>query len=251
MQSAAPEPAGPTQPHPVNGSPWFATGTPDPQPRLRLGRAVAVAGLIALAIVAAGVPFGLLWAGLAPDVPVAITDNGPVLGEPQPEQFIAADGWFALLGLAFGALAALAAWVFARRARGPVGLLAVAVGTVLASLVAWWIGRRLGLAEYERLLDAATAGQRLGKPADLRGTEARWWPPMLRGDVLVPAFAAVGLYTVLAGWSRYPALRRPEPAAASPVEPSGPVISWGWPRRPAQTAAPAPPAPGAAAPPPE
>jgi hypothetical protein len=211
---------------------------------------VAVAGLSATAIVAAGVPFGLLWAAIAPDVPVAITDNGPVLGEPQPEQFIAADGWFALLGLAFGGLAALAAWAFARRTRGPVGLLAVAVGTVVASLIAWWIGRRLGLAEYERLLDAAAAGQRLGKPGDLRGAEARWWPPMLRGDVLVPAFAAVGLYTLLAGWSRYPALRRPEPAA-SPPEPVGPVINLGSPPRPAQTAEPAPPAPGAAAPPPD
>jgi hypothetical protein len=211
---------------------------------------VAVAGLSAAAIVAAGVPFGLLWAAIAPDVPVAITDDGPVLGEPQPEQFIAADGWFALLGLAFGALAALAAWAFARRTRGPVVLLAVAVGTVVASLIAWWVGRRLGLAEYERLLDAAAAGQRLGKPGDLRGTEARWWPPMLRGDVLVPAFAAVGLYTLLAGWSRYPALRRPEPTA-SPPEPAGPVINWGSPPRPARTAAPAPPAPGAAAPPPD
>jgi hypothetical protein len=250
VQSAAPEPAGPTSPHPVNGSQWFPPD-PEPEPRPGVGRTVLVAVLSALAIVAAGVPFGLLWAAAAPDVPVYVSAGGPVLGEPQPEQFIAAEGWFALLGLAFGALAALAAWVFARRARGPAGLLAVALGTVAAGLIAWQVGRHLGLAEYQRLLDAAAAGQTLGKPGDLRGAEARWWPPRLHGDVLVPAFAAAGVYTLLAGWSRYPSLRRPETPTPSPAGPAGPVISWGSPPRPAPTAAPAPPAPDAAAPPPD
>jgi hypothetical protein len=207
-----------------------------------------VAVVTAAAIAAAGVPLGLLWAVVAPDVPVSITEDGPVLGDPQPEQFIAADGWFALLGLGFGVLAALAAWVFARRSRGPLGVVAVALGAAAGGVIAWQVGRQIGLDEYRRLLEQATAGQTLGKPGDLRGAELRWWPPMLRGDVLVPAFAAVGIYTLLAGWSRYPSLRRPEQS----VDGGGPtMVSWGSPPPPAPTAAPAPPVPGAAAPPPD
>jgi hypothetical protein len=209
-------------------------------------RRLLVAGAIALTVAAAGGPFGLLWATVAPDVPVNITDGGPVLGDPAPEQFVAADGWFTLLGLAFGVLAAVAAWVLARRTRGPAGLLAVALGAAVAGVIAWQIGRHVGLDEYRRLLDHAAAGQTVGKPGDLRGTEGRWWPPVLRGDVLVPAFAATAAYTVLAGWSRYPSLRRPR--ALDRSEP--PQVSWGSPAPPGPTAASAPPAPGAAAPPP-
>ncbi|HEY3010122.1 MAG TPA: DUF2567 domain-containing protein [Micromonosporaceae bacterium] len=212
-----------------------------------IGRRLVVAGAIVLAVGSAGAPFGLLWAAVAPDVPVSITDSGPMLGDPAPEQFVAADGWFTLLGLGVGALAAAAAWALARRTRGPVGLVAVALGAAVAGLIAWQIGRHVGLAEYHRLLDHAAAGQTLGKPGDLRGAEVRWWPPALRGDVLVPAFAAAGAYTLLAGWSRHPSLRPPRPVDT----PEPPQISWGSPAPPRPTAAPAPPAPGAAAPPPD
>jgi hypothetical protein len=246
VQSAATEPSEPGQPRPINGSPWSAA--PGPEPRRAGRRRLPVAGAIAVATAAAGAPLGVLWAVIAPDVPVSLTDSGPVLGDPAPEQFIAADGWFTLLGLAFGALAAVTAWALARRSRGPLGLLACVLGAVVAGIVAWQVGRHIGLSEYHRLLDRAAAGQTLGMPGDLHAARARWWPPDLRGDVLVPAFAAAAAYTLLAGWSRHPSLRDPRRTGADRV--AGPVLSWGSPPPPAPTAAPAPPAPGEAAPPP-
>ena len=42
---------------------------------------------------------------------------------PAPEQLIAADGWFTLLGFGFGLLAAVLVWLLLRRDRGPALLL--------------------------------------------------------------------------------------------------------------------------------
>jgi hypothetical protein len=202
-------------------------------------------------------------------VPVVQGPDGPLLAEPQPEQFIAADGWFTLLGLGFGVLAALGVWWVLRRHRGVVGLVAVAAGALGAALVAWWLGRHIGLDAYERWRDTAAVGATSLRPADLRagGAELLWgFLPVVRGDLLVPAFAAAVTYTLLAGWSNDPGLDTGPPTGAGdphqlaggdPAAPAGDPaapagrLSWGSPAPPAPTAAPAPPAPGAAAPPPD
>ncbi|QKW17397.1 DUF2567 domain-containing protein [Verrucosispora sp. NA02020] len=231
-----------------------------------------------------GIPLGLLWAVLAPATPVI--KSGPtqaVYGQAQPEQPIAADGWFSLLGLGFGVLAALVVWLVLRRYRGPVGLVVVVAGGLAAALVAWQVGRRIGLSGYERLLDSAPDGTRLAKPADLRagGIEMVLGVlPVPHGNLLLAAFGAAVAYTLLAGWSRWPSLRpepEPDPAwfvpptgypdgtARPPLDHSGGTVASpvGYPEGaapppvssepaapwPAPPAAPAPPAPGAAEPP--
>jgi hypothetical protein len=186
---------------------------------------VAVNVAAAVATVVAGVPLGLLWAALAPSVPVVRTADGAVLTQPEPEEFIAADGWFTLLGLGFGVLAATIVWLLLRRHRGPAGLVAVALGGVGAGVVAWQTGRRVGLADYRRLLESAPVGQTFGKPPDLRAGGFQWLfdvLPVVRGDLLLPAFAAVVTYTLLAGWSRWPSLR-PEPEPVSSDWPAAPA----------------------------
>ncbi|WP_373321693.1 DUF2567 domain-containing protein [Micromonospora okii] len=244
--------------------------------RQRLGRAVAAALGATAALTVLGLPLGLLWAAVAPDTPVVMTARGAVYAEPQPEQPIAADGWFSLLGLGFGVLAALALWVLLRRWRGPGGLFAGAVGGLGAALVAWQVGRRIGLSTYQRLLAEAPDGQAFTKPADLRaGGLHRFLDvlPVPYGNLLLPAFAVAVTYTLLAGWSRWPSLRaEPEPhpawapldgpavgcpglAAGDPGPAGGvpgpptPGVSSGPAGSPAPTAAPEPPAPGAAEPP--
>ncbi|WP_431919347.1 DUF2567 domain-containing protein [Micromonospora wenchangensis] len=229
--------------------------------RPRHTRAVA-AGLV-LGLTALGVPLGLLWAALAPDTPVLKTAEGAVYAQPQPEQPIAADGWFSLLGIGFGVLAAIAVWTLLRRRRGPVNLVALTVGALGTALVAWQVGRRIGLDGYQRLLDTAPAGTSFGKPADLRagGIDRLFGVlPVPYGNLLLAAFAAAVTYTLLAGWSRWPSLRpEPEPGGPGwPVAPGGagapdavgPAggVSWGPAGTPAPTAAPEPPAPGAAGP---
>ncbi|MEU6075173.1 DUF2567 domain-containing protein [Micromonospora sp. NPDC047074] len=246
----APAPADPYAPAPA-GPPTgleYAAGyplAPPAEPDLPRGRALRLALLAVLAASVLGVPLGLLWAALAPDTPVLKVPGGAIYAESQPEQPIAADGWFSLLGLAFGVLVALVLWFLLRRARGPVGLFAAVLGAFGAALVAWQVGRRIGLAGYERLLETAAVGRAFEKPADLRAGGIDWVfgvLPVPHGNLLLPAFGAAVAYTLLAGWSRWPSLR-PEP------EPGAPGLSWGSAGTPAPPAAPEPPAPGAAAPP--
>ncbi|WP_347404233.1 DUF2567 domain-containing protein [Micromonospora sp. WMMD1120] len=270
---ATPPPAGsPADPPPGAGTPQAVTadGTPGPvapvapsvggplpdggasaayqsslelrfdEPRRPLRTAATVLGAV-LALAALGIPLGLLWAALAPDTPVLKTAEGAIYAEPQPEQPIAADGWFSLLGLAFGLLAAFALWFVLRRQRGPVGLLAAVLGALVAAPVAWQVGRRVGLATFDRLLATAPAGQSFGKPADLRAGGVDWLLgvlPVPHGNLLLPAFGAAVMYTLLAGWSRWPNLR-PEPAQ----------LSWVSVGTPAPPAAPEPPGPDATEPP--
>ncbi|MEU5939738.1 DUF2567 domain-containing protein [Micromonospora sp. NPDC047548] len=209
-------------------------------------RTLAATATTVLGLTVLGVPLGLLWAAVAPDTPVVKTARGAVYAQPQPEQPIAADGWFSLLGLGFGVLAAVGLWVLLRRRRGPAVLVGAALGALGAALVAWQVGRRVGLAGYQRLLEHAPDGTAFTKPADLRAGGIEWVSgvlPVPFGDLLVPAFAAAVTYTLLAGWSRWPSLR-PEP---EPGDAGG--LSWVPGVTPAPTAAPEPPAPGAAEPP--
>lgn len=235
--AAGAEASGPPRwlgPYPVSWTP-----VPDRAPR-RPGPAFAAGAAAVLVITLLGAPLGLIWSAVAPQVPVVRTEDGAVLAQPQPEQFIAADGWFSLLGLGFGLLAAVAVWLILRRYRGPVGMAVVALGAVGAALLAWRLGRQIGLAEYQHLLNTAPVGKMFNKPPDLRAGRFDWRFPLLHGDLLLPAFGAVVTYTLLAGWSRHPTLQ-PEPEPAP--------VSWDSTAPPAPGSAPAPPAPGEAAPP--
>ncbi|MEV4809993.1 DUF2567 domain-containing protein [Micromonospora avicenniae] len=230
---------GATSAHPAAADSDPAAAT-DPPRRAWAG---AVGAALALAVL--GAPLGLLWAAVAPGTPVIKATLGAVYAEPQPEQPIAADGWFSLLGLGFGVLAALALWFVLRRRRGPVGLASAVLGAFAAAVVAWQVGRRIGLAEFDRLLATAPEGQAFSKPADLRAGGIDWLfgvLPVPHGNLLLPAFGAAVTYTLLAGWSRWPSLHpepRPDPAA----------LSWVSAATPAPPTAPEPPAPGAAEPP--
>lgn len=190
------------------GAPWLELAPPEPGPPkpAHPGRAAAVAAGAVAVVAALGLPLGLLWSALAPDVPVLVTDGGLVFAEAQPEQPIAGDGWFVLLAVPFGVLVAVAGWAL-RPVRGTTGLLALTAGALAAGPLAWWLGRQVGLADFEAAAGAAAPGSVLGHPADLRVVEADWWPPMLSGVPVVPALAVAVTYTVLAAWSRYPSLR--------------------------------------------
>lgn len=208
-------------------------------------RTLAVGVAATLVLILLGAPLGLIWRAVAPSVPVVQADGGAVLSQPQPEGFVAADGWFSLLGLVFGVLAAIGLWLVLRRYRGPVGMLVAALGSIGAAVVAWQLGRQIGLAEYHRLLQTAAVGTSFAKPPDLRAGRFEWLfgvIPVLRGDLLLPAFGAVVMYTMLTGWSRYAGLgAEPEPEQVG--------VSWGSVAVPALPTAPAPPAPDAAEPP--
>jgi hypothetical protein len=157
--------------------------------------------LTALVIFVLGGPLGLLWAWLAPGVPVI--DNGPggiVVNDPSPEEYIAADGSFTLLGLGFGLIAAIAAWLVLRRDRGPFLLLGVVAGTLGAGyLAAPWVGEMIGRNDYQQWKESAAQGATYLAPPEVHSL----------GPMLVPAFVAAVALTLLAGWSNDPDLERP------------------------------------------
>lgn len=171
-----------------------------------------------------GAPFGLVWTALAPAVPVRVIEGGTAFAESQPEQLVAADGWFAILAVPFGVLLAVAGWWAGKRVRGLVGLAALVLGAVGAALLAWWLGRSIGLGSYQAALAVAPPGEVLERPPDLAVADAGWWPPRVLGVLLVPALAAAATYTLMAAWSRFPSLRRDDPADL-PGPPGG-IQTW-------------------------
>ncbi len=95
-----------------------------------------VAGIVLL-----GAPVGLLWSALAPRYTVVFDDKGEVSYPfiESTKAFIGVDGtYFAITALA-GVLCGVAAWYLARRS-GPWTVLALALGSVLAALVAARVG---------------------------------------------------------------------------------------------------------------
>ena len=178
------------------GSRWWGfRATPRPWKRSAL-----VAVLSAAVVLVLGAPLGLLWAWIAPSVPVIATGQNIVVNDPSPEEYIAADGWYTLLGLAFGLLVAVVAWLLLRRDRGPFLLLGVVAGTLGAGyLVAPWIGEMIGRGAYEQWQASAVRGATFLAPPEVHST----------GPMLVPAFAAAIVLTLLAGWSNDPDLEQP------------------------------------------
>jgi hypothetical protein len=230
-------------PEPPVAAPYEWAMPPAP-PSRPLRPTLVVCALTVVALAVAGGPLGLLWHAVAPGVPVINAGGGRILvNDPSPEEYIAADGWFAIAGFVFGVAAAVVAWMVLRRHRGPWLLAAVTVGCLATPVVAWQAGRLIGLGAYQEWRVSSAQGATYDAPPDLHAY----------GILLVPAFAAVIVLTLLAGWSNDPDLdqpgARPGYGQDLPVAPGGYEFSSGSPGGPGPTAEPAPPGPGPAAPP--
>jgi hypothetical protein len=143
---------------------------------------------------------GVLWHVIAPATPVIASQGKILVNDPAPEEFIAADGWFTLLGLAFGLIVAVAAWLVLRRDRGPYLLLGIVVGTLAAGYFsAPWIGEMIGRGGYTSWMATAKEGATFMAPPELHSI----------GPSLVPGFIAAIALTLLAGWSNDPDLDKP------------------------------------------
>jgi hypothetical protein len=213
---------------------------PQRPPRRPFRRTALVALSVTGALAVAGAPLGLLWSWLAPAVPVINAgQNGIVVNDPSPEEYIAADSWFTIIGFVFGLLAAVLIWLVLRRDRGPGLMAGVALGGLACSLVMWQVGRLIGLSSWNDWQDSSTAGQTYARPPDLHA----------HGALLVVAFAAVIVTTLLAGWSNDPDLELPGARPGYGRDLTGEQFSSGSPGAPDPTAAPAPPAPWPADPP--
>lgn len=209
------------------------------------GRELVSALVVLIGVGTLGVLLGFLWYLVAPPLPLRKVDGGMAYIDANPEQQIAQDGWFAMLGLGFGIVLAVLVWVLVRRWRGPIQMFALVIGAIAAGFLAWDVGSEIGLNSYESQVASAPLDAVLEKPIDLYATETSTCLVdrclvTHGGSLLAPAFGAVIGYSLLAGWSRWPSLRREEHAEESaeqtfdfPSSPQvqGPVDS-GWPAPP-------------------
>ncbi|EGG44108.1 MULTISPECIES: DUF2567 domain-containing protein [Streptomyces] len=127
----------------VNGAPGVPYGQDGPGMKTE----VREAALLALGVAVTGALLGVLWWWLAPQVPLVgdvVGKNWVVyLKDSEGEQAIGVDGTFTLLALAFGAVTALAVFLVRRQGGVPL-VVALAVGGLLGSLLAWRVGIWLG-----------------------------------------------------------------------------------------------------------
>lgn len=105
------------------------------------------AAVITVVVALSGALLGVLWQWLAPKVPLVgdVVNGGWVvyLKDTEGEQAVGVDGTFTLLALAFGAVTAAAVFVWRRRGGVPL-VVALTVGGLLGSLLAWRLGMWLG-----------------------------------------------------------------------------------------------------------
>ena len=198
---------------------------PDRRSAGRLGTVVAavVAGVV---VAASGPLLGWLWASLAPRIPIIKVESGFIYAESEPEQAVAADGWFIILGAAAGVIFAVLAWMLLRRFRGVSILAGLALGSLVAAVIATWLGHKIGLDQFTAIRDAAAVGDRIEAPLGLRTTDLdpkQWYIPKVTGVVAVQALVAVFVYTCLSGFSSYADLRGPTPR---------PEAAWAYPPTP-------------------
>ncbi|GAQ72264.1 hypothetical protein T45_04011 [Streptomyces turgidiscabies] len=108
------------------------------------------AAVVTVVTALAGVVLGLLWWWLAPDVALVgeIVNNRwtVFVKDSEGEQAIGVDGTFTLLALALGAVSALGAFLVRRRGGVPL-VVALTVGGLLGSVLAWRLGVWLGPAQ--------------------------------------------------------------------------------------------------------
>jgi hypothetical protein len=180
--------------------------------------------MIATAVVVAalGAPLGWLWSVLAPRVGYIKTDGGFLYADSEPEQAMAADGWFLIIGAAAGLVLAVLVWVALRRYRGVAMLAALTVGSLGGAMLAWWLGHRIGMSQFNQANAAAVNGDRIDGPLGLRITNLtarQGWKPLLTGVAAGQALVAALVYTCLAGFSVYDNLRGPGRRAAPPAGP--------------------------------
>jgi hypothetical protein len=116
---------------------------------------------------------------------------------------------------------AIVVWTALRRFRGPLMVVALAVGGIAAGWIGWRFGHNIG--RGHALFDArhGRIGQVVLIPPDLRikqpGNIALWhgWLPYLSGVLLYTAIAAIVTYLIIAGFTANPGLvgpRRHRPA---------------------------------------
>jgi hypothetical protein len=185
---------------------------------------------VAAAVATTGLLLGLVWYLVAPTLPLRRVAQGMAYISPDPEQPVAADGWFTILGLGLGLIVAAMVWIVAAKTRGPLQLIGLTLGALAAGYVAWQFTLHVPN-NFAQRVNQASIDDIVQRPPELSSTNSPVCLPRLdkcvsvrSGELWVPALGAVVGYALMAAWSRFPDLRREEDAGGQPqfVEGAGP-----------------------------
>lgn len=138
-----------------------------------LGRVLIVA---AVAVVL-GVVSALVWRALVNLPTYTVTDHGTaVISDSGLTRFIAADAWFALIGLPLGVGLGYLVWTWCRTMGWPIALVAVGAG-LLAARMCLTTAALIGPANFAERLASANPGERVSVDLALTTSTALLvWP---------------------------------------------------------------------------
>ncbi|MCW2889147.1 MAG: hypothetical protein QOE54_3050 [Streptosporangiaceae bacterium] len=141
-----------------------------------LGRQVRIAVVTVVASAVLGVLAGLLWAAISPHVKYVSVDGKIFLIDPESPAVIGTDGRFALITAGIGLACGVAAYLAAGRGNDLVLVAGLAVGGIVAALLAWRVGHLIGLDTFHRMVRAGDRTRAFNGPADLaaRGVLVCW-----------------------------------------------------------------------------
>jgi hypothetical protein len=164
------------------------------------GGAFISAGAILLGSLLTGLAGGLVWSAVAPRPVYVVSSQGSAyVVNPETSAFITGDLSYCLIGAVGGVIIGIAAYLLAIRKYGPVPMIAVAGGSVLAGLLARWVGQDLGLGQFNSQLANSKIGTLLHAPPVLGANGPQiLWPAVAFWPLAACAVPAVIL--LLAAW---------------------------------------------------
>jgi hypothetical protein len=160
---------------------------------------------VVAASLAGGLLVGLVWWLLTPLPALEKRSAGVFAVGSSPESSIAADGWFAVVGLLAGVVAALLATALLRDSRLG-ALVGLTLGGLLGSVVAWQFGVLLGPEALDAAAAAAQVGERFTGPLRLSayGVLLAW-----------PTAAVIAYFAAAAGVESSRPAPAPDPSGAA------------------------------------
>ncbi|HEX6472463.1 MAG TPA: hypothetical protein VF069_25445 [Streptosporangiaceae bacterium] len=161
-----------------------------------------------------GVGVGLLWQAISPSIRYVVVDGRPILADPESQSLISTDGRFAILTALGGLLCGMVAYLAAGRGTDIAIVTGLALGGIVATVLAWRVGHQIGLDAFQHAVHGARDGVFVTGVADLRATGVLvFWP--------LVAVGVFGLSETMDMAGRHRADRGPELAPGDGGEPGG------------------------------
>lgn len=169
--------------------PTATTAEPQPERSSTLRRDALAAVVVAALSLVPAAPLGLLWAAVAPHPDVLVAGPGRAgYADAATKAFVGADATLLLLGGGVGVVVGALAWRFGRR-HGPLLVVGLTVGGLLAAYVASRVGAVVGRGSYRAALAAGRPGTVRSSVRLLAREGVVGWPLGALAGFLVPALA--------------------------------------------------------------